>query len=446
MTAKSAPSSSTSAWGALRNRTFRTYFMAEAISATGSWMQLAAVNWQIYALTGSLMALGLVGLVRVVPIIVLSLLGGVVADTYDRRKLMIWTNSLMLITALILAMITFTNVVTLILIYLATATLSGINAFDKPAATALLPRLVTPADLPKAVRLNVIMIEISAVLGPMVAGLLLGTLGAGAAYLFNAVSFLPMIVVLLLLHVPHVRGEKSPGVSWKSMADGWKFVRHTPLLWSSTLLDFFATFFASAMALLPVFASDILKVGPQGYGILYAAPAVGSMLGALAMGQWAGRIKRQGAVLLSAVGLYGVATILFGLSTTFWLSLALLAFTGVADAVSMVIRQSLRLLLTPDHMRGRMQSVTMMFFMGGPQLGELEAGAVAQAFGPVFSVITGGVGTIVATSILAVVYPGLRRYREGDALQTAEEFNQNMPPITLSTDPSSDPEPVLSGD
>lgn len=445
MSASSA-SNSTSAWSALHNRTFRAYFFAQSISVTGSWMQLAAVNWQIYALTGSLMALGLVGLVRVVPIIVLSLLGGVVADTYDRRKLMIWTNSLMLITALLLALVTFTNVVTLVLIYLATATLSGVSAFDRPAETALVPRLVAPADLPKAVRLNVIMVEITAVLGPMVAGLLLGTLGAGASYLFNAFSFLPVIIVLLLLRVPHVRGEHNPGLNWKAMTSGWKFVRHTPLLWSSTLLDFFATFFASAMALLPVFASDILKVGAQGYGILYAAPAVGALLGALAMGQWAGKIRRQGAVLLAAVVLYGVATILIGLSTSFWLSLSLLAFTGVADSISMVIRQSLRVLLTPDHLRGRMQSVTMIFFMGGPQLGELEAGLVAQAFGPVFSVITGGVGTIIATGLLAVIYPDLRRYREGDALQIAEEFSQGLPPVTLAAEAGAIPEPVSSGD
>ena len=432
MTATAA--TGTSAWSVLRNPTFRSYFSAQFISTTGSWMQLAAVNWQIYALTGSLMALGLVGLVRVAPIIVLSLLGGVVADSMDRRKLMLWTNSLMLITALLLAIVTFTNVVTLVLIYLATATLSGVNAFDKPAATALVPRLVTPADLPKAVRLNVIMIEITAVLGPMVAGLLLATIGAGAAYLLNALSFVPVIVVLLLLHMPHVRAENTPRVSWKSMAEGWNFVRRTPMLWSTTMLDFFATFFASAMALLPVYASDILKVGAEGYGVLYSAPAVGAMLGALAMGQWGGRIKRQGTLLLSAVALYGVATILFGLSTSFWLSLALLAFTGVADAVSMVIRHSLRLLLTPDHLRGRMQSVSMIFFMGGPQLGELEAGLVAQAFGPVFSVVTGGIGTIVATAALAWRYPMLRGYREGDAVLSAEQSPDNVPPLTLAAD------------
>jgi MFS family permease len=416
----------------LRNPVYRSYFIAQFISSTGSWMQLAAVNWQIYALTGNLLALGLVGLVRVMPIIVLSLLGGVVADTYDRRKLLIITNSLMLAAALLLSLASFTNVVTLILIYLATATLSGLAAFDRPAATALVPRLVTPAELPKAIRVNVVLIEITGVLGPMAAGLLLGAFGPGIAYFLNALSFVPLILVLLALHLPHVRAVGSVGVNWRSMAEGWRFVRHTPLMWSTTLLDFFATFFASAMALLPVFASDILKVGPEGYGVLYSAPAVGSMLGALVIGQWGSRIKRQGWLLLGAVAFYGVATLLFGLSTSFWLSLLLLGMAGVADAVSMVIRQSIRILLTPDHLRGRMQSVTMIFFMGGPQLGELEAGVVAQLFGPVFSVVTGGIGTLVATGALAFAYPSIRRYREGDAVLVAEAQNAGLPPATLA--------------
>jgi MFS family permease len=188
------------------------------------------------------------------------------------------------------------------------------------------------------------------------------------------------------------------------------------------------------MALLPVFASDILKVGPEGYGVLYSAPAVGSMLGALVIGQWGSRIKRQGWLLLGAVAFYGVATLLFGLSTSFWLSLLLLGMAGVADAVSMVIRQSIRILLTPDHLRGRMQSVTMIFFMGGPQLGELEAGVVAQLFGPVFSVVTGGIGTLVATGALSFAYPSIRRYREGDAVLVAEAQNAGIPPATLAPD------------
>lgn len=409
-------------------------------------MQLAAVNWQIYALTGSLVALGLVGLVRVVPIIVLSLLGGVVADTYDRRKLLIITNSLMLLSALLLSIASFTNVITLILIYLATATLSGLSAFDRPAETALVPRLVTPAELPKAIRVNVVMIEITGVLGPMTAGLLLGAFGPGVAYFANALSFLPAILVLLSLQLPHIRAAGDTGVNWHSMVEGLRFVRHSPLMWSTTLLDFFATFFASAMALLPVFATDILKVGPQGYGILYAAPAVGSMLGALIVGQWGSRIKRQGWLLLGAVAVYGLVTLLFGLSTSFWLSLILLALAGLADAISMVIRQSVRILLTPDRLRGRMQSVTMIFYAGGPQLGEMEAGVLAQAFGPVVSVVTGGIGTLIATGVLAFHYPSIRHYREGDAIQVAEIQGIGVPQATLAPAEALVPEPAHGSD
>lgn len=409
-------------------------------------MQLAAVNWQIYALTGSLVALGLVGLVRVVPIIVLSLLGGVVADTYDRRKLLIITNSLMLLSALLLSIASFTNVITLTLIYLATATLSGLSAFDRPAETALVPRLVTPVELPKAIRVNVVMIEITGVLGPMTAGLLLGAFGPGVAYFANALSFLPAILVLLSLQLPHIRAAGETGVNWHSMVEGLRFVRHSPLMWSTTLLDFFATFFASAMALLPVFATDILKVGPQGYGVLYAAPAVGSMMGALVVGQWGNRIKRQGWLLLGAVACYGIVTLLFGLSTSFWLSLILLALAGVADAISMVIRQSLRILLTPDRLRGRMQSVTMIFYAGGPQLGEMEAGVIAQAFGPVLSVVTGGIGTLIATGALALHYPSIRNYCEGDAIQVAEAQGQGIPQATLAPAEVLVPEPAPGSD
>ncbi|HYO87733.1 MAG TPA: MFS transporter, partial [Candidatus Limnocylindrales bacterium] len=203
---------------------------------------------------------------------------------------------------------------------------------------------------------------------------------------------------------------------------------------------------ASAMALLPVFATDILKVGAQGYGVLLAAPAIGSMLGALVMGQWGGRIKRQGWLLLGAVGLYGVATALFGLSTSFWLSLALLGLAGVSDAVSMVIRQSLRVLLTPDHLRGRMQSVTMIFFMGGPQLGELEAGLVAQVLSPVVSVVSGGIGTLIATGAVGLLYPTISRYQEGDAIEVAQTQSQNIPPATLATAEEPALQPVPGSD
>jgi MFS family permease len=177
------------------------------------------------------------------------------------------------------------------------------------------------------------------------------------------------------------------------------------------LLDFFATFFSSATALLPIFAQDILKVGPTGYGWLYAAPAVGAVMMSAAMVLLTSRINRRGPVLLWAVGLYGLATVTFGLSRSFWITFAALALTGVADTVSMVIRNIVRQLETPDRLRGRMIGVNMVFFVGGPQLGELEAGVVANWLGAPFSVVSGGVGCMVAVAWLAAVTPDLRRYR-----------------------------------
>ena len=200
-------------------------------------------------------------------------------------------------------------------------------------------------------------------------------------------------------------------ISLKSALEGLRFVFRSPLIRSTMLLDFFATFFSSATALLPIFAQDILHIGPRGYGWLYAAPAAGALTMSAAMVLLTSKIDRRGPVLLWAVGLYGAATVGFGLSRSFWVTFACLALTGVADSVSMVIRNIVRQLETPDHLRGRMMGVNMLFFQGGPQLGEIEAGAVANWFGAPFSVITGGIGALLATAWVAASTPELRAYR-----------------------------------
>jgi MFS family permease len=200
-------------------------------------------------------------------------------------------------------------------------------------------------------------------------------------------------------------------VSLRSAREGLRFVFHTPLIRSTMLLDFFATFFASATALLPIFAQDILHVGAHGYGMLSAAPSVGAMVMSVAMIPWLDRIQRRGRVMLWAVAGFGLATVAFGLSRSFALTFVCLALTGATDTVSMVIRNVIRQLRTPDTMRGRMTSVNMIFFMGGPQLGEFEAGLVAGAWGAPFSVISGGIGCLIATAWVAARTPELRRYR-----------------------------------
>ena len=284
-----------------------------------------------------------------------------------------------------------------------------------PARNALLPSLVPREHLPNAISLNTIMFQTAAVLGPSLGGALIAVGSVGWVYIANAMSFMFVIVALLMMRDVPARAPSEAGsrddVSLHAALEGLRFVFRSPLIRSTMLLDFFATFFSSATALLPIFAQDILRVGARGYGWLYAAPAVGAVATSAAMVPLTERIERRGTALLWAVAGYGFATVVFGISRSFWLTFACLAMTGATDTVSMVIRNIVRQLETPDRLRGRMTGVNMVFFMGGPQLGELEAGAVANWFGAPFSVITGGAGCLVATAWVAASTPALRRYR-----------------------------------
>ncbi len=231
-------------------------------------------------------------------------------------------------------------------------------------------------------------------------------------YLVNALSFGFVIAGLWMMRdLPERSDTGGNDVSWRAAREGLRFVFASPLIRATMLLDFCATFFASALALLPIFAQDILLVGPEGYGWLYAAPAVGAVAMSAAMVLLTHHIKRRGPVLVWAVAVYGLATVAFGFSRFFWLSFACLAVSGAADTVSMIIRNLLRQLETPDHLRGRMLGVNMVFVRGGPELGELEAGAVANWLGAPLAVITGGLGCLVTTGWIAAATPELRRYR-----------------------------------
>jgi MFS family permease len=269
--------------------------------------------------------------------------------------------------------------------------------------------------LPNAISLNTIMFQTASVAGPSLGGVLIATTSVGWAYIANAISFGCVIVALLMMRdvPPRATGAAASrdDVSLHAALEGLRFVFRSPLIRSTMLLDFFATFFSSATALLPIFAQDILHVGARGYGWLYAAPAVGAVATSAVMVPMTERIERRGPTLLWAVAGYGLATVVFGISRSFWLTFACLALTGATDTVSMVIRNIVRQLETPDRLRGRMTGVNMVFFMGGPQLGELEAGVVANWFGAPFSVITGGVGCLIATAWVAASTPALRRYR-----------------------------------
>ncbi|MDX6693356.1 MAG: hypothetical protein QOF02_959 [Blastocatellia bacterium] len=384
------------------------------VSMTGSQMQRVAIDWHIYLLTKSPLALGLVGLVRVGPIILCSLLGGVVADVVDRKRLMLIAQSVMLLSAGVLAWTTASGLESVWPIYLMTAITSAAVAFDNPARQALMPALVPPEDFQNSVSLYLIVFQVAQVAGPALAGLLLYAYGPALIYGVNAASFVSVIIAVLLIRasgrVTSEDEEKRARVSFGALGEGLRFVWRTPIIVQTMTLDFVATFFGAANALLPIFAAEILKVGARGLGMLAAAPAVGSVIAGLIVARF-GTLRRQGRIVVIAIAVYGAATVAFGLSKVFWLSLLLLATIGAADTVSTVIRQTIRQLLTPNHLRGRMTSINMIFFMGGPQLGEMESGVLARFIGAPLAVLTGGLGCLAAVALIALKARSLLNYQ-----------------------------------
>src|SRR6266550_6293142 len=400
------------AFSSLRHRDFRLLWMGQIVSVTGSQMQLAAINWHIYLLTRSALALGLVGAFRAIPIILCSLVGGVVADVVDRRWLMMATQSVMLLCSATLALVTFRGLLHVWPIFLLTSIASAAWAFDTPARQALMPTLVPLKDFPNAVSLSMLMFQVGLIVGPPLAGFVLANHGPAFVYTINAASFVAVILGLALMRTsgrPEKDETQPARISFDALVEGLRFVWRTPIIVQTMTLDFVATFFAAANQLLPIFAKDILRVGAQGYGFLAAAPAGGAIITGLVMARL-GTLKRQGLLVIVSIAVFGAATIAFGLSRVFWLSLLMLAITGAADTISTILRQTIRQLATPNRLRGRMTSINMIFFMGGPQLGEVEAGTVAALIGAPLSVVTGGTACFIAAVIALGTAKNLRRY------------------------------------
>jgi len=408
---------------ALKSRNFRLIWLGLLASFTGSFMQNAGLLWHVSLLVPPErrgLALGFVGLAKVAPVVIFSMVAGVLADAWDRRRLMLVTQAASAIVAAVLAGLTFAGLTIVWPIYVLAALGGAVGAFDLPARQSLMPNLVPREHLANAITLNSIMLQTASIVGPAAGGLVIAAFGVGWVYVLNAVSFGSVIVALYMMRdvperLPSERGQREGDVSWSAALEGLRFVFRSPLMRSTMLLDFFATFFASATALLPIFAQDILHVGARGYGWLFAAPAVGSFLTSAALVPLTERIDKRGTLLLWSVVGHGVFTILFGLSRSFWLTFACLTIIGATDTISTVIRNIIRQLETPDRLRGRMVGINMVFFQGGPQLGELEAGAVANWYGAPFSVVSGGIGCLVATGWIAWATPTVRRYRRDES-------------------------------
>lgn len=417
-------------FAALQTRDFRLFWFGRLFSSTGSQMQFTAVTWHIAellrgesvelqigswspSLDAAALGVGALGLVRLVPIVIFALLGGIIADNYDRRRILFISQSASLLFSAALAVYTLAGDVTVPVIYLLSAGGAAATAFDEPARQSLVANLVPRVHLSNAVSLNTTLFYLANIIGPAAAGLLIASAGLGVVYTIDAVSFLAVLLALLLMNYRRPADAPRSGFHLPAFREGLAFTLRSRLIFSTMLLDFFATFFSSARTMLPLVATDILGLDSRGYGFLSTAQPVGAVVAGLIL-SLRRDIDRQGVVLLLSVALYGLATALFGLSTHFALSYFLFAFTGVGDTISTVIRGTIRQLVTPDELRGRMTSVNMVFFMGGPQLGELEAGLVASLLGVPFAIVSGGLATVALTGWIAWRYPRLRNYRHLD--------------------------------
>jgi len=397
---------------ALKHRNFALLWSGLLISIIGTQMQQWALFWHISQLSKSPIAVSVVGGVRFTAVLCFSLIGGLVADRYNRRTILFFTQSISTLVAVALGLLTLTGKIQLWHIYVLTAIQAIAMAFDLPARQALMPNLVPRDILPSAFSLQSIAFNTGSIVGPAASGIVIGYLGQDSVYFINAATFLAVIVALILLKdVSQQQAEikKGLGAALTDIRVGIRFIRGQPLIMSTMILDFLATFFSSANTLLPYFAQNVLHIGEVAYGWLAAAQSIGAVIVGLVVSQY-NQIRRQGTLLVGAVTVFGVATIFFGVSRLYALVFLALALMGAADSISTIIRNTVRQMLTPDALRGRMTGINQIFFMGGPQLGEIEAGAVAQYFGVAFAIISGGIGTLLGVWLVASKWPALIRY------------------------------------
>jgi MFS family permease len=373
----------------------------------------------MYLLTRSELALGVIGACRCVPVLVLGLWGGLAADRLDRRRVMLATQMFMAVVSTSLFLLTRANLITPPIIYAAVALIAATAAFENPARNSFVVNVLPEEDLENGLALNVLGWQTASVVGPAIGGVLLAATSIPVLYAVDAISFLPLIGVLFLIRARSpdpaakaagAKGGAAPKTGLAAIADALVYLRNKPVLIQIMWIDFVATLFAGSLLLLPVFSKEVFHRGAEGLGWLMSAPAVGAVIAGAVLSSRP-PIRRHGPVLLAAVAAYGLSTALFGLTPSFWIGLALLAASGAADTVSTVVRQVARQTMIPDDMRGRLNAVHMLFFVSGPQLGELEAGALAEVTTVRFSVVSGGLGCLAMAAAVWALSPRMRALR-----------------------------------
>lgn len=395
---------------ALRFRDYRLLLFGMCIAQFGQQMVSVALGWELYNRTNSTLALGAVGLAQVLPIVALFLPAGYMADHQSRRRILLFTQAGLALGSLGLTALSFERG-PLLLVYGCLALMGSASAFGGPASSALIAQVIPTVAYENAMTWRSSIGQVSSVLGPTAGGFLVALLhGSTWIYAINALAALLYMNLLAFLRVPRHGGRLAGGRSLRSVVEGVRFLRRTPVLLAALTLDFFAVLLGGATALLPVFARDILAVGPVGLGWLQAASSVGAVSMALFLAHRPA-LRHAGRTLLLAVAWFGLATIVFGLSRLFVLSLAMLLILGALDNVSVVIRSTLVLVRTPDEMRGRVGAVNSLFVSTSNQLGGFESGLAAQLVGPILAVVGGGIGTLVVVALVARHWPEMRRLR-----------------------------------
>ncbi len=386
------------------NSAVRRFFATRFVAVVGLQMQSVAIGWDVYDRTHRALDLGYVGLAQFVPAALLSLFAGAAADRFERRRILVVTNlALAALTALLFFMPRAWGIAP---VYGVLVLLGVARAFSAPASQALLPDLVTKEQFPRVVAQSSTIWQIGLVAGPALGGLAFGALGA-RVYAVCGLLFLLSTALVASLPVRSVAPARR-AATWHELTGGVRYVWARPLILGSISLDLFAVLLGGAVALLPIFARDVLAVGPWGMGLLRSAPAVGALLTGVALSRWP-LTRRAGPVMLVCVALFGAATIAFGLSTSLLVSLAALFVTGAADMVSVVVRLTLVQLETPSDMRGRVGAVNSVFIGASNELGELESGLTAAWLGAENAVVLGGVGTLIVVAVWSLLFPGLRR-------------------------------------
>ena len=392
---------------ALEHRDFRLYLASQFLAILGSQMTSVAVGWQVYAITHRPLDLGYVGLVQFVPAFGFSLLAGNVADRFDRARIVVVCNLALVGASLVLFAVSSEAVAAILPIYAVLFFVGVSHAFSAPAAQSLVPGLVPAEHFPNAVTWGSTVWQVATIVGPSLGGLLYGA-AHGARWVYAASGGLFALASLLTFAIrPRPFAATAETVSWETVLAGFRYVRAHRVILGSVSLDLFAVLLGGATALLPVYASDILHVGPRGLGILRSAPALGAAATAIGLA-YRPLTRRAGPIMLACVAVFGAATIVFGLSRSFALSLASLVVLGASDMISVVVRSTVIQLQTPNEMRGRVSAVNMMFIVSSSELGELESGVTAAWLGAIPAVVLGGLGTLAVVAIYLFLFPELR--------------------------------------